>query len=149
MKSGRSYVARASAGDMRRWPLVAAAVLTIACQAAPPPTPPADSFTARTWSLKVGEDTVSVDGAVVTPSFFMDGKLLPLIGRLFTEADWAGGQGIPDVALLGHELWTARFGAAPNLIGRAIEIDGRPVTVVGIMPRGFAVPDRAQIWMPR
>lgn len=51
--------------------------------------------------------------------------------------------------MLGHDLWTARFGASPEIIGREIEIDGTPTVVVGVMPRGFRQPDDTSIWLPQ
>jgi hypothetical protein len=53
------------------------------------------------------------------------------------------------VVMLGYDLWQRASGGAPDIVGRTVEIDGRPVTVVGIMPKGFAVPEGAQMWVPR
>jgi hypothetical protein len=62
----------------------------------------------------------------------------PLIGRLPTKADEA--LDADPVVILGHRLWSERFGSDPAVIGRAIRIDGRPSTVIGVMPAGFAYP---------
>ena len=62
----------------------------------------------------------------------------PLIGRGFTEAEDAPG-GEP-VAVLAYGLWQNRFGGDPGVVGRAIELDGVSRRVVGVMPRGFALP---------
>ena len=45
--------------------------------------------------------------------------------------------GAPDVVVLGFELWQRRFASDPNIVGNKIVLDGKPQTVVGIMPRGF------------
>ena len=56
----------------------------------------------------------------------------PVIGRGFTEdEDRAGG---PAVALIGEGLWTNVFGRSPDVLGRTLDIDDRPVTVIGVMP---------------
>ena len=56
----------------------------------------------------------------------------------------------PSVAILSDGLWRRRFGADPALIGKNITLNGVPVTVVGIMPRGFenVTTPMAQIWRP-
>jgi predicted permease len=56
------------------------------------------------------------------------------LGRWFEAAEDA--DGAPVVAVVGHQTWTTRFGADPTLVGRAIRIDGVPVTVVGVGPKG-------------
>jgi hypothetical protein len=136
---------------MRHWTMLLAAILAVACQPAnSDPTlgqPPPGSYDARAWSLRVGDDVVSVQGAVVTPAFFREAKLHPLLGRVFGDGEY-GASGTR-VAMLSHDLWAGRFDSAPEIIGRLIELDGSPTTVVGIMPRGFAVPENAQIWMPQ
>jgi len=65
----------------------------------------------------------------------------PLIGRTFSpeHAEPANGQ----VIVLGEKLWRRRFGGDPSLIGRAIQIDGSPYTVVGVMPASFDFPPNA------
>ena len=52
------------------------------------------------------------------------------------------------VVLLGHALWTTRFGGDPDLVGRTIELNGVATTVVGIMPEGFGFPIDEQVWLP-
>src|SRR5262249_28276701 len=45
--------------------------------------------------------------------------------------------GAARVVLLGHALWTARFGADPAVLGRVVTINGEPFTVIGVLPREF------------
>jgi putative ABC transport system permease protein len=73
----------------------------------------------------------------------------PLLGRTFLpeEDQWQGNR----VALISHELWQSRFGAAPNVLGRTITVDtdGRGgYTIVGVMPRGFRFPSKCELWLP-
>jgi putative ABC transport system permease protein len=72
--------------------------------------------------------------------------LKPLSGRWFTEDE--ARKGGPPVVAIGEGLWRRRFGADPSLLGKAIRIDGEPVTVVGIMPRTFNFPNNADLWFP-
>ncbi len=58
----------------------------------------------------------------------------PVSGRNFSAADE---KTVPETAILGHELWRRRFGGATDIVGRQIRVDGRFVTVVGVLPPDF------------
>ena len=82
--------------------------------------------------------------------------LQPFDGRLFTEADTVVAEpALPGasavtmpVAIISYELWQSAFGGRP-LVGRAIDVDGRRVQVVGVMPPGAdLMDDRTEIWLP-
>jgi predicted permease len=62
----------------------------------------------------------------------------PARGRGFVAADSA--EGTPNVVVLSDALWRRRFGADPGVIGRAVNVDGRPSTVVGVMSPSFHFP---------
>ncbi len=99
-------------------------------------------------TLSAGSGTperVHVVGA--TPGLFGVLRAHPLLGRLFAPGDERPGQ--PLVAVLSHALWQRRFGGDPAIVGRSIRLDRDACTVVAVMPREFAFPDRdAQIWRP-
>ena len=91
-------------------------------------------------------DPAQIRGALVTSEFFetMDGS--PLHGRAFRVADGhAGGE---RVVIVGHGLWTRRFGADVSLIGRSVVLNGVAYEVVGVMPASFDHPADAELWMP-
>jgi len=81
-----------------------------------------------------GEPTVVKVGDV-TADFFSVLGVAPLAGRAFLPAD--GEQGAAPVAVISEGLWRSRFGADPELIGKTIDLDKRPFTVVGVMPGNF------------
>lgn len=62
----------------------------------------------------------------------------PAVGRLFTADEDRPGEPAP-VALLGRDLWIERFGGAPDAVGRTVDIDGRVLEVVGVLPEAVHV----------
>jgi|SRR5579871_898717 len=87
-----------------------------------------------------GEPAI-VNTAAVTPEVFAVLQTKPLLGRTLQPQD--GKPGATPVAVLRENLWRARFGADPRLIGQSINLDMRPFTVVGILPAGFQYPEGA------
>jgi len=72
-------------------------------------------------------------------------RTAPLLGRVLVAADER--PGARPVVVLGYDLWTRRFGADPEIVGRDIRLDDIPTTVVGVMPEGFGFPIAHQMWM--
>ena len=78
----------------------------------------------------------------------------PLHGRTFTPDEEIEGR--DTVVVLGHALWQRRFGGDPLVLHRRIRVDGRELTVVGIMPPGFQLPtdygedfaEPTELWTP-
>ena len=73
--------------------------------------------------------------AFTTPGYFEVYGASPLYGRTFTFADIDAGD--PMIAVVSHGLWSRRFGADPELVGRVIQLDGRGFTVVGVLPASY------------
>jgi predicted permease len=71
----------------------------------------------------------------VTASFFPLLGVQPLIGRNFTEEEMAAGS--EQVVILDYGFWQERFGGDPTAVGQTLRIDGRPYSIVGILPQGF------------
>jgi putative ABC transport system permease protein len=71
----------------------------------------------------------------VTAQFFPILGVSPLVGRTFTDAENADPRS--SVVILGYDFWQRRFGGDPNVVGRPIQLNARPQTVVGVMPAGF------------
>jgi putative ABC transport system permease protein len=85
-------------------------------------------------------------GAYVTEDFLRILGVSPFQGRDFVAADNV--EGAAKVALIGYGMWQRDFGAAPNIVGTAVRINGKPATVIGVMPKGFAFPTNEEIWLP-
>lgn len=85
-------------------------------------------------------------GVYIDPPSFGLLRVEPALGRVFSAED--AGPGAPDVILLSHRLWRSEFGGDSTVVGRTIDVNGGPVTVVGVMPEGFGFPIAEQFWRP-
>jgi hypothetical protein len=129
--------------------VILAALFFTGCQSAPAtyPEPPADTYTAVTVEATIGTETMPLTGAAVDQTFLDASRATPLLGRAFREGDFR--EGASPTVMVSHDLWATRLGSSPEIIGRTIDLDDRPTVVIGIMPRGFHVPDGAAFWVPR
>jgi len=84
--------------------------------------------------------------ANVTASTFALTRVPALMGRTLLEADERGDA--PDVVVVGYEFWKNKLDGARDVVGRVIRISGRPVAIVGVMPRGYGFPQRNDVWRP-
>ena len=82
----------------------------------------------------VGEP-LRVNAQLVSAEFFPLLGVSPLLGRTISDQD--DRPNAPSVAILSYELWQRRFAGDPRTIGRAVQLNDRPVEVIGIMPAGF------------
>lgn len=89
-------------------------------------------------------------GCLVSGTLFRTLGVQPLLGRLIEPADDMFGA--PAGVLMSENFWRGRFGADPSILRREIQVDGRKVNVLGIMPSSFQFPpgeaDPVEIWMP-
>jgi predicted permease len=97
-------------------------------------------------------DPERVSAANVSANTFSTLGVQPLIGRTFSVSeDLPNG---PNVVILGFGLWNRRYSANPAVVGRAIQINGRPYEVLGVMPPDFLLPtdyhnvQPSQLWAP-
>ena len=88
-----------------------------------------------------------VQATVATPSLMTLLGMRPELGRAFTPAD--GEAGSPPVTVISHDYWVSQFGGASSALGRALTIDGRRVTIVGVLPRDMTFPNGTELWLPR
>ncbi len=50
--------------------------------------------------------------------------------------------------MIAHDLWRRRFAGDAAVVGRRVELNGRPHTVIGVMPEGFSWPPATELWVP-
>jgi len=88
-----------------------------------------------------------VRAAICSWDLFPTLGVQPHIGRSFTRED--DQPSANSTAILSWSLWQRRFGGEPSVIGRKINLDAKPYTVIGVMPRWFAFPEqKVQIFLP-
>ena len=94
--------------------------------------------------------TLNGEGVLVSGSYFPVLGLAPAVGRLIGPADDRT-VGAHPVAVVSHAYWTTQLGADPGVVGQTLVVNGRPLTVIGVSPRGFAgttLGDRPHVFVP-
>jgi predicted permease len=98
-------------------------------------------------SVDQGGVAARVESITATPSFFKVAGVPPQIGRTFTDQE--GELGHDSVVVLSDGFWRSQFAGDRNAVGRELRIDGRPHTVVGVMPAGFRpIDEDTAMWTP-
>jgi len=98
------------------------------------------------FNLTGDGDPQRVVAGYASASLFPMLGIRPVAGTFFlSESDHAGSA---LVVILSHRLWQSRFGADPTVVGRAITLDTRRYTVVGVLPSGFQLVRWADLWFP-
>jgi predicted permease len=90
-------------------------------------------------------------GEVVSANYFTVLGVKPFLGRLFLPEEDRDAPGAYPIAVISHRLWTTQFGADPSIVGRAVRINGHPLTVVGVTPpdfRGTFGGEAFDVWVP-
>src|SRR5213593_1936490 len=96
------------------------------------------------FSIYAGDVAERVAGLRVSREYFATLGMQPVLGRQFlAEEDQEGGA---SVVILSHGYWMRRFGGDARVVGRAIALDGRPTTIVGVMPASFRSLSPVDVW---
>jgi putative ABC transport system permease protein len=116
---------------------------------------PAIRDLAAAWPININltgsDEPERIQAAVVSSNYFSLLGVAPVLGRDFTKADDGGRIGY--VALISYDLWQRRFGGERSVIGKTVRLDDDPITIVGVMPRGFRHPVESgaspmELWAP-
>jgi putative ABC transport system permease protein len=106
------------------------------------------AYTMGGVNLTLGAETMRIAATHVESEVFAVTGVAPMLGRAILKEENTPGRN--RVAVLSHGLWERSFGADPGVVGRSVGIDGAEFAVVGVMPKGFQLPPRAQseLWVP-
>ena len=97
-------------------------------------------FTWDSFNLASGGTPERLRGLVATPSLFSTLRVGASLGRAFGKDEAMPGN--DRVVVLGHNLWLNRFDGDRGIVGREVRLNGEAYRVLGVMPRGFAFPDK-------
>ncbi len=105
-------------------------------------------YSGDAFTLSANGEPKNTFAAQVTPSFFSTLGVKPALGRDFLDGEMR--EDGPPVTILTDGFWRTEFGADPKVIGRVIHLDGKPATIVGVLPRDFEfAPARSvPLWVP-
>jgi putative ABC transport system permease protein len=102
-------------------------------------------YRTENFTLKSGGEPAHISGAVVSADLFSLLGVTPRLGRTFLRGDDVPGSvNGTDAVILSYGFWQARFGSDQHVVGRALNLDGRAFTVVGVAPPGFQFPIRGE-----
>jgi putative ABC transport system permease protein len=100
------------------------------------------TFTSRNLAEQ-GQTAERLLSLAATADFFTMLEVAPAHGRVFKPEEFE--PGADNVVVLTDRFWTRRFGSDPNIIGRRIQLDGKTVEIIGVMPPQF---DHPILWGP-
>ena len=101
-------------------------------------------------SLVTDREPEAINGARTTYDLFSVLGISPARGRAFLPEEEA--QGGPDVAIISDGFWHSHFAGDESILGRTLRLDGRPATIVGVLPASFRFPlqfPEPDVWLPR
>jgi putative ABC transport system permease protein len=101
----------------------------------------------ESFALLGAGDPVQVGGASLSPGSTELLGLRPVLGRVFDAREQALGEQSGAV-IISHSLWVDRFGSEPGTIGKTLRLGDRTATVIGVAPKAFHFPYRADVWQP-
>ena len=102
-------------------------------------------FQESAFTLTGVDEPERISGTVASTELLSVLGVTPISGRGFRADD--GRPGAEKVVLIGYGLWQRRFGGEP-IVGRTIELDREPHTVIGVMANDFGFPEFAHLWVP-
>jgi putative ABC transport system permease protein len=102
----------------------------------------------RGWqaNLSGGEEPERIRATMASSQFFTLFGVSPTLGRAFGTEDAKPGNA--RVVVLSHGLWTRRYGADRNVIGRDLILDGEKFNIIGVMPATFSPDGYGELWVP-
>ena len=96
--------------------------------------------------MRIADEPKNMFATQVSANFLSTLGVKPLLGRDFVDDDVQTDG--PHVAMLSYRFWQSDFGEDPNVIGRVVQVDNMPATIVGVLPRNFEFFNSTPMWVP-
>ncbi|MFL6520477.1 MAG: ABC transporter permease [Chthoniobacterales bacterium] len=104
------------------------------------------AITEATFIITGGDKPERYLGGQIAADAFSFMGVQPILGRLFRPEE--DDLNAAPVALIGYHVWQEHFAGDKGVVGKTIPINGKQVTVIGVMPKGWRFPEICDIWMP-
>jgi predicted permease len=104
------------------------------------------AYSGNNLTLTGAGEPVRLAGALMSADVFAALRTQPEIGRVFREDE--DKPGAAPVAVISHALWQNRFGGDAGIVNKTINLNGKPYTILGVMPVGFEFPNEVDLWLP-
>jgi putative ABC transport system permease protein len=106
-----------------------------------------EGFIPQFYNVGAGDNTIQTQGARVAPGFLSTLGAQPVLGRGFTPED--AKIGAPPVVLVNFGLWQSLLGSDRNRLGKMLQLNGTPYTLIGVLPKGFDFMGQPMdVWTP-
>ncbi|MEQ1353272.1 MAG: ABC transporter permease [Candidatus Acidiferrum sp.] len=103
-------------------------------------------YSGDAFTLRVADEPKNVFATQVSANFLSTLGVRPFLGRDFVDAD-VQTDGL-HAAMLSYQFWQSDFGADTNVVGRVVQVDNMPATIVGVLPRNFEFFNSTPMWVP-
>jgi putative ABC transport system permease protein len=97
------------------------------------------------FTLVSGGEPQRVRGIEVSEDWARTLGVSPQLGRTFARDEERHASA---VALISDSMWRGRFAARPDIVGTSLSLDGRPFTIIGVLPPGLRFPYESEVWIP-
>ena len=104
------------------------------------------TYREETFNLTGADRPERAWGVITTSGLFPVLGVKPILGRVFAPDEESLGSS--RVAVISQSLWERRFASDPNVPGQKLTANSEPLTIVGVMPRGFDFPGQSDLWIP-
>src|SRR6266404_74088 len=103
-------------------------------------------YSGNNFTLTGAGEPVRLAGAMMSADVFAALRTRPESGRVFREDE--DKPGAAPVAVISRALWQNRFGGQAGIVNKTINLNGKPYTILGVMPAGFEFPNKVDLWLP-
>lgn len=104
------------------------------------------AYASTSTLLSFNNSSVSLRGGLITPTLLSATRVVPFLGRIFSDDDSTAGAS--PVALLSYQAWENYFASDRSIVGRSVRLDGAPVRVIGVLPKNFFAFQDFEVWRP-